>query len=325
MYQFNQKIKRMPLLTKKILDVEREEELFAEAVRVLTSEEGLDYQDATFLLQEGDQLRVVLSTCEPTGGTYPLGGDNRFSRFLRGGLRVDGDGGPGILVPLHSRGRLFGLYEVISHPKEKVFFDESSMLSEWQEDVLLDIGCIIAIVMDNLRLNREIKRQSILDPLTQVYNRHYFIGRLRAEAERARRYGRTASVIFVDVDHFKQINDEHGHLQGDQVLRDLSRLFEENLREVDVVCRFGGDEFVILLPETDLEMACRTATKLLKAVESTQFRNVSPTGGAFPVTISVGVSTLRTGQTEDDLLQMADAALYKAKTTGRNRYAVFSG
>jgi predicted signal transduction protein with EAL and GGDEF domain len=250
MYQFNEKIKRTPLLAKKLLDLDNEDDLFREAAKVLTSEEGLNYREVNFLLLEGDVLKVVYSTQGLKEESFPLADTNRFSQFIRKSFRSEQTTGSSILVPLQSRGQLVGLCEVVPYPREKLFFDESSMVNEWQNDVLDDIGGIIAVLVDNLRLNREIKRQSITDPLTQAYNRHYFVGRLTAEVHRA-----ALSIIFVDIDEFKPINDRHGHLQGDQVLRDMGQLLVQNLRDVDIICRYGGDEFVILLPETDRDMA----------------------------------------------------------------------
>jgi diguanylate cyclase (GGDEF)-like protein/PAS domain S-box-containing protein len=321
MYQVNEKIKRTPLLAKQLLNLESEDQLLEEAAKVLTSEEGLNYRDVTFLLLEEDRLRVAFSTHPGQDSTFPLTEANRFSEFIRRGCRPS-EPASSILLPLQSRGQLVGICEVVPYPKEKVYFDESSMVSEWQNDVLQDIGGIIAVLIDNLRLNREIKRQSITDPLTQAYNRHYFVGRLTSEVHRAIRYGRPVSTIFVDVDQFKSINDRYGHLQGDHVLRELGKLIVQSLRDVDIVCRYGGDEFVILLPETDAPMAQRTAEKILDAVRNHHINNLDNPEERLTVTVSVGVSTLDPGTTEEDLIRAADSALYKAKTSGRDRLAV---
>jgi diguanylate cyclase (GGDEF)-like protein len=320
LYQFNEKIKRTPQLTKSLLHLEIEENLFAEAANILTSEEGLGYKEASFVLAESSVFRVVYSTMAGMQGrTYSVIDDHRYSRFVRNSFRQEDDSSPTLLVPLQSRGQFLGLFEVTSHSKEKLFFDESSMVVEWQKDVLQDIGGILALLLDNLRLNRELKRQSTVDPLTQTYNRHHFAGRLAAEVRRARRYSRPTSLVFIDIDNFKQINDGHGHLQGDQVLRDMGQLLVNDLREVDVVCRYGGDEFVLLLPETDGEMAMQTAEKIRQRVAEFAFHNLDNPDVTIAVTISVGVSTLGATGSEDELLQKADAALYDAKRCGRNK------
>lgn len=319
LYQFNEKIKRTPHLAKSLLNLESEGELFAEAAKVLTSEEGLGYKEATFLLVEENALRVAYSTTpEVCGAVYPLGDDHRFSRFIRNSFQQDENQDKTFLVPLQSRGQFLGVFEVTSYDKEKVFFDEAKVILEWQKDVLLDIGGILALLIDNIRLNREVKRQSIIDALTQTYNRHHFVSKLAAEVRRAKRYSRPCSLLFVDVDRFKEINDEYGHLQGDQVLRDLGKLFLQSVREVDVVCRYGGDEFLVLLPETTLEMARQTAEKLRARVQEHRFRHVDSPAVTVPVTVSMGVSALELDQTDEEFLQAADEALYRAKKAGRN-------
>lgn len=322
-YQFNEKIKRTPHMAKSLLNLDSEDKLFSEAAKILTSEDGLGYQDATFLVVDQSLLRVAFSTREDAvGACYPLNDEHRFSAFIRNGLRQDNPDGDSWLVPLQSRGRFLGVFEVSAHSKEKLFFDESSRVQQWQKDVLQDIGGIVALLIDNLRLNREVKRQSIIDPLTQAYNRHYFVGRLAAEVRRSRRYSRPVSLIFLDVDRFKSINDRYGHLQGDDVLSELGKVFRACLREVDVTCRYGGDEFVILLPETDEAMAMQTAQKILHGVEDHEFKSLDNPKVTISVTVSVGVSSLGPEQNEDQFLQRADEALYRAKRAGRNRVAV---
>jgi len=318
LYQFNEKIRRTPLLTRKLLHAANEEELFEQAAGVLTLEEGLGYKNASFLLLDGGSLRLAFSTQPAAESSYSLTDDNRFTRFIRRNFKSGGSSGSGILVPLESRGNLLGFCEVVPHSKEKVFFDEMGVVSEWQREVLSDIGGIIGLILDNLRLNREIKRQSIIDPLTQAYNRHYFVSRLTAEVERSIRYSRPVSVLFVDVDQFKLVNDQHGHLQGDEVLRSVGKLFKVCLRDVDVVCRYGGDEFIVLFPETDLEMARCAAEKLLRTVGSHKFPVIDDPEKTLQITLSMGLSSLKPGMRDDALLKAADEALYKAKSRGRN-------
>lgn len=325
LYQLNEKIRRTPLLAQRLLNVESEDQLFSEAAKVFTSEEGLNYRDASFFLLEEGNLNEVFSTKELKEKTYSLTADNRFAQFIRKGFKRDEGTDPEILLPLQSRGQLLGICEVVPYAREKVFFDESGIVSEWQKDVLQDMAGIIALLIDNLRLTRSIKRQSTIDSLTQTYNRHYFVGRVSAEVRRACRYSRPVSLIFVDVDQFKAINDQYGHLQGDQVLRELGALFVQSLRDVDVVCRYGGDEFVILLPETDSQMASKAAQKLLESAQGHSFRNLDNPEHGLSVTLSVGVSTLQPGENEDELLRTADAALYRAKKSGKNRLEVTPG
>jgi diguanylate cyclase (GGDEF)-like protein len=138
--------------------------------------------------------------------------------------------------------------------------------------------------------------------------------RIQEELERARRFDSAMAVIMVDIDQFKSLNDEFGHLLGDEVLRQVSSIFSQQLRKIDVVCRYGGEEFAILLSQTSQPQALAVAEKLRRLVDSWQFPGVSR-----PVTISAGVATWPDhGSTREDLVRAADAGLYAAKQGGRN-------
>lgn len=321
-YQFTEKIKKTPILTTSLLSAESETQLFAQAARILTCE-GLNYKDVIFLMVEDESLSVCHSTRPVTRKTFPYRDESRYATFIdedSGGIQAIGGA---ILVPLRSRGHLLGLIEVTLHPRERIFFDEYNLVQEWQNDALLTIGDMIALVLDNLRLYREVKHQSITDPLTGVYNRNYFIERLSEEIDRCVRKNRPISMIFVDVDKFKLINDTHSHLAGDLILRDLGEIFKHNLRGYDFVCRYGGDEFVILLPEVDAEGARKIASKLREVVHGHEFTtDEEDPSKKIPVSISLGVSVLDKELDEDHFLRLADAALYEAKASGRNRMVV---
>jgi diguanylate cyclase (GGDEF)-like protein/PAS domain S-box-containing protein len=175
----------------------------------------------------------------------------------------------------------------------------------------------IAIAIENARLMDRIQQLAITDDLTGLYNRRglYEIGRL--EIERTRRYNLPLAAIVMDIDHFKRVNDEYSHAIGDQVLRSFAECVQTNTRELDVVGRIGGEEFVILLPGTDLRSAHRTAARLQDLIAN----NITATSaGDIKITVSQGVSILDTNMQDlNDLVKAADRALYRAKETGRNR------
>jgi diguanylate cyclase (GGDEF)-like protein/PAS domain S-box-containing protein len=154
------------------------------------------------------------------------------------------------------------------------------------------------------------------DGLTGVLNRRRFLELAQAELERSRRYGHPLTLALLDADHFKQLNDRHGHIVGDDALRHICRVARGSLRRVDLLGRYGGEEFVILLPETDEPAAGHVLERVCRAIEA---EPVSALGRPVPLTVSIGCATSKAGESLDTLLHRADTALYDAKRGGRNR------
>jgi two-component system cell cycle response regulator len=168
----------------------------------------------------------------------------------------------------------------------------------------------------------EMVKLSVIDSLTHVYNRRYFQHRLMDEFERARRYDREFCCMIIDVDHFKNINDSHGHPVGDDVLKHVAAILRRNTRAADVLCRYGGDEFGLLLPETNFPGAFVSAERVRTIVEKTDF---TKTDSPVKVTLSFGISSLIEGGAMgmDELVTQADVALYQAKRNGRNQICFY--
>jgi diguanylate cyclase (GGDEF)-like protein len=180
---------------------------------------------------------------------------------------------------------------------------------------LESVADICATAIQNAHYVERVKQLAYLDGLTGIFNRRFFELRIMEEIERARRYGTGMAVIMADIDQFKRLNDEFGHVLGDEVLRQVSSLFHQQLRKIDVVCRYGGEEFAILLTQTSAQHAMNIAEKLRKMVAGWQFPGVPRT-----VTISAGAAAFpEHGTTRDALVRAADSALYAAKQAGRNR------
>jgi two-component system cell cycle response regulator len=180
------------------------------------------------------------------------------------------------------------------------------------------------VVIENAHLYETVRLKSVTDELTRLYNRRHFFERLRREYQRICRHnGKGLAVLLMDIDHFNGINDSYGHPAGDDVLRDLARILISQTRATDTAARFGGEEFIVLLPETDLEGGATFAERVRKAVEAKAFLS---NGLTISVTISIGVSAIQDGQvTEEEAIGQADKALYRAKTEGRNRVCVHEG
>lgn len=170
---------------------------------------------------------------------------------------------------------------------------------------------------------KEIELLSQTDALTGLWNRRHLEESLDVEFKRARRYNHDMSIMMIDLDHFKYINDTYGHMAGDEVLRQMSTRIKECQRETDFIGRYGGEEIVVILPETDLEMSAQIADTILKAIAS---KPVEFESNSIVVTTSIGVSSLRKEHTEYPMIfAEADEALYTAKENGRNRVEVFKG
>lgn len=154
-----------------------------------------------------------------------------------------------------------------------------------------------------------------IDSLTGLYNRRFLAQRLEEEILRCKRHGHSLCLMMIDIDHFKQINDTHGHLCGDTVLRHISRSLRDMFRKSDVVARFGGEEFVCMLPETSLDMAVILAERCRENIANSK---PACANKQLTVTISIGVTNISTRETTDSLLKRADDAMYQAKISGRN-------
>jgi diguanylate cyclase (GGDEF)-like protein len=191
-------------------------------------------------------------------------------------------------------------------------------------------ACFVRLVnVLSLETARDVKRlrafeqESITDPLTGIYNRRYLERRLTDEIARANRYGMPLSVLLIDIDHFKRVNDIYGHQVGDLVLEGMAQLIVSTLRTTDIVARYGGEEIMVIAPSTPVKTAAELAERLRKVLENASFEvplDLNREISAIGVTVSIGVACIGP-QTRDmsELIQNADKALYRAKSEGRNR------
>lgn len=213
-----------------------------------------------------------------------------------------------LCVPLQVKGKSHGCV-LIEHSIPEAFDEDNVRLLEI-------ITQQISIAIDNARLYEQLQEFANTDGLTQIYNRVFFQNRLQNELSQAQQMGYEVSVILYDIDNFKRFNDSYGHLFGDIVLKSLAQLVKESIRKDDIVARFGGEEFIILLPHTGSEMACEKAEELRRKISELTISDKDVTAS---VTVSMGVSTFPTiAQGELALLNSADEALYEAKRSGKN-------
>jgi diguanylate cyclase (GGDEF)-like protein/PAS domain S-box-containing protein len=211
--------------------------------------------------------------------------------------------------------------------KNKTTVFELNYVSKWGKRIWLrihikswiDSGVITGaqVIIDDIsekkQLEEELRRLSETDVLTGAYNRRYFIQKLDKEVERTKRYKGNFSVIMLDLDHFKRINDRHGHNTGDMILKQVTVAVESRIRKIDVLARWGGEEFVVMLPRTTAVQAKSLAEDLLLRISSL------PPPGTCRITASFGVTQYAPGDTVDTIVQRADNLMYAAKARGRNQ------
>ncbi|MFF0172798.1 diguanylate cyclase [Micromonospora profundi] len=259
----------------------------------------------------GGTTAVGGGTVIPGGGTATLGG----SGTAVGGGTTAGSGGTAEAdeagAPAAALGVL-ALYDRLGADE----FDDDDLVT------LRTFAGHAAVAVDNVRVHEEAQRLSLTDPLTGLWNYRYLSESIRREVERASRFGRMLSVLALDLDRFKDVNDTYGHAAGDTVLAEFAQRMRGEIREVDLAFRQGGEEFVLLLPETDARGAAIVAERLGAAVRETPVV-VEAYAGPIVVTVSVGIAVYpHHGTTGREVLEAADDALYAAKAAGRDTYRV---
>lgn len=225
------------------------------------------------------------------------------------------------LVPLMRNRRIIGSLNLGSA-------DPSRFTPALGTDFIEHMASIIAICLENVISNEMLKYIGLTDSLTGVYNRRYMDRRLLEEIGRARRQAYRVSCMYIDIDHFKAVNDNVGHQGGDEVLREVAARIKAELRLSDALGRFGGEEFVVVLVDADVESAAICAQRIRASVANTPFE--LSTGEKLPISVSIGVATLDDFERDhaiegvaQELVAQADSALYQAKEAGRNKVVSF--
>jgi diguanylate cyclase (GGDEF)-like protein len=224
-----------------------------------------------------------------------------------------------VCVPLSAHGEVIGILHV--HPVPDA--GHTSPWSDARRNLIKAAAQHVALALANLELRARLFERATHDKLTGLYNRHYILERFEQELNRARRHGRPIGVVMLDIDHFKRFNDNFGHAAGDLVLRELAGVMQRVTRSSDAACRYGGEEFLLLMPETTREGTLASAEKLRQEAACLALAYEGRELGR--ITISAGVAVYpEHGANADALLRAADEALYEAKGAGRNRVFVHS-
>jgi two-component system cell cycle response regulator len=275
-----------------------------------------------------------------------LGGQNTVETELNPDealIRVRGDDNDLIIVSLDLKGtdglRLCSQLRAIDVTRQTPILavSDDSDMKRLLRALELGVNDFVSRPVDQLELNARVKtllrrkkyqdklkeniqlsfEMAITDQLTGLYNRRYMQTHLDGLLARAQRQSKSLSILMMDMDHFKQVNDTHGHAVGDEVLIEFSRRLQRNVRGLDLACRHGGEEFVVVMPETDPDFARVVAERLREDVAAKPFETDA---GPLDITISIGIaSSSPATEKAEDLLKQADEALYRAKDEGRNR------
>lgn len=223
------------------------------------------------------------------------------------------DAGPALFTPMRRREQTPGYLAAFRHRGAAAFTSaeahQLTLLAAWT-----------AMALENQRLSESVEKLAVTDDLTQVYNYRFLRLALKRELRRAARYGQELALVMLDVDNLKGYNDRHGHLRGSYLLREMAGLLVRQVRSFDLIAKYGGDEFTLILPQTGIEGAMTVAERMRRAVAEHGF----PLEEAGRITISAGVAAFP-GDADDSLplIKAADVALYEAKRQGRNRVLTY--
>lgn len=229
-------------------------------------------------------------------------------------VKAIGAGGS-ICVPMLAHGETIGMFFVEG--------ETDASLQPRKQNIIKTLSEQTSLAIANLRLQDKLRQQSMRDPLTQLFNRRYLQETLEREISRARRNKQEMCCLVIDIDHFKKFNDTYGHDGGDALLVNFAKLLSQNVRNEDIVCRYGGEEFVVILPGTNAEGGMARAN-ILRTLAS-EMTVVIDKKTVANITFSAGMSVFpQHGDTMEDLITLADSALYKAKNQGRNQVVLFN-
>lgn len=326
--QITERIVRTPQFTKMLETIDSVPQLWDEACKFLASPMGMEFATAQIYTFDEAREKLELRTwatslasihepvrCHPESLWQVSIGERPWAENVELGR---------VAVPIKHANGIEGVVVIGYHALTQTLVVGDESTKKTLLDVIVTLGDLIGMRTNNLRLLDHIRRQTIIDQLTGVYNRRYFDAKLADELTRNARYNRDLTLMVMDIDHFKTINDTLSHQQGDLMLQEFGAVLSANIRAVDIVCRMGGDEFAIIFPETPLDNARKKAESLRHHVATHKFTNIEPEKEPLSISISVGLAAATQGArlSANELYLQADLALYDSKRAGRNCVSV---
>lgn len=293
-----EKLERLHELASRLFSLREESRIVDTAGAFLSDRRKFGYAEVyLFLIRDGVLVNAYSSPPSGAGGSIapPV---SRLTAPMRG---------PSCDV---------GKIEVVLAPGERETLAGSPAAQRAHRNIVVAIGNLLGLFVENVRLYQQLFQQSILDPLTGLFNRRHLEQKLKDEMRRAARYGRPLSVLMMDLNGFKKINDSMGHRQGDQMLREFGTLLRSCTRDVDLVCRYGGDEFVLVFPETGVEDARAKGMALSQAVADARFTRIQDGKRDLKITCSFGTAAFTPDlidQPPDEFIRRADEDMYASR------------
>jgi diguanylate cyclase (GGDEF)-like protein/PAS domain S-box-containing protein len=312
-------LRAIPVLTKQLLELDKLSDVFKMAARTMVNEARFS-SCVVLLKDEQDRLEVRYAhPYRPKSKVLPA--EDPIARIVLEGhqslvVRDDGRHAAAIRVG----GEVRGILEVGLPDKLKRFFQTNRAIQQSIRDLVSTIADFLGVVIANNENLHHIRRQSRTDPLTGLFNRRVFDEQLTVEFRRALRYERDLSLMLMDIDNFGEFNNTYGHQQGDLMLQEIGHVLAGSFRDLDTVCRYGGEEIVVILPETVGAAARTKAEQIRRKIAELRIPRLEGEGEPLGVTLSIGIACLgKHIESEEELLREADKALYQCKNTGRNQ------
>lgn len=310
----------IPVFAKRVLEIEDIDELYKETVLTMVEQAQFSSCQILTVTDDGGLEVKHANPFRRTGSVTPDNND-LYPRVMSGELELGVDDEGNHVAPIHrGTSEVRGLLHVGLPRNLQRFYADHRLVQKSIQDLVVTVAEFVGIAMDNMENLETVRRQSRVDALTGLLNRRVFDQQLVAEFRRAVRYERDLSLMILDIDHFGRINNTYGHQQGDLVLEMMGELLNESFRDLDTVCRYGGEEICVIMPETVGEVARNKAEHIRRKIEELAIPLQALPGRKMSLTVSIGVAGVSKATVgEDQLLRDADKALYFCKQHGRNQ------
>jgi diguanylate cyclase (GGDEF)-like protein/PAS domain S-box-containing protein len=312
-------LRAIPVLTKRLVEIPDLDAVFRETTLTMVSDAQFSHC-AVIMHAEKGELDVRHSNPEGLDAPQLLAAAPGFLPVVAGSAEIAADDAGNHLAAIRSGSALRGLLYAGIPESLQPFYREHQKVQQSLKDLVSTIADFLGVVISNHENLEAIKQQNRLDRVTGLLNRRVFEEQLSIEFRRAIRYERDLSLLMLDIDDFKRVNDTYGHQQGDRVLEMMGELIAGCFRDLDAVCRYGGEEICVIMPETPGPAARSKAEQVRRAIAGLRVPMIEQSGRTLNITVSIGIACITPNtSTEEQLLREADKALYFCKNNGKNQ------